>query len=70
MNSESNNDDKKADKKQQYVRRERYSGSVQRSFYVDKVDKEHSSAEYKDGVLKVTLPKLTKEATKTQIAVK
>lgn len=50
-----------------YVCRERYYGSVQRSFYVDEIDKANSSAEYKDGILKITLPKLTKEVVNTQI---
>lgn len=41
-----------------YVRRERKLGSVSRSFYVENVDNEGIKAEYKDGVLKIILPKL------------
>lgn len=50
-----------------YLRRERYSGSMQRSFYIDNVDKDNIKAEYKDGVLTVVLPKLTEKQTATQI---
>ena len=50
-----------------YVRRERYYGTVQRSFYIDNVDKANSKAEYNDGILKVTLPKLAKKDSSTQI---
>lgn len=40
-----------------YVRRERSSGSFERSFRLDGIDSEAISAEYKDGILSVTLPK-------------
>lgn len=50
-----------------YLRRERYSGSMQRSFYIDNVDKDNIKAEYKDGVLTVVLPKMTEKQTATQI---
>lgn len=51
-----NNDQKDNDGK--YIRRERYSGSVSRSFYVgDKVTEEDIHAKFEDGILKLTLPK-------------
>ncbi len=51
------NDEK--DSKGRYLRRESFSGSCARSFYVgDSVKKEDISAKFEDGVLKVTLPKL------------
>lgn len=50
-------DDKK-DKDGKYIRRERYSGSVSRSFYVgDKLTEEDIHAKFEDGILKLTLPK-------------
>lgn len=52
-----------------YLRRERYSGAMQRSFYIDNVDKDNIKASYKDGVLTVVLPKLTKQQTATQISI-
>ena len=40
-----------------YIRRERTFGSYQRSFDISGIDTENITAEYKDGILKVTLPK-------------
>ncbi|MGM0421045.1 MAG: Hsp20/alpha crystallin family protein [Bacillota bacterium] len=40
-----------------YIRRERRSGSFQRSFYLENVREEDINAEYDNGVLRVTLPK-------------
>jgi len=51
-----NNDQKDDDGK--YIRRERFSGSVSRSFYVgEKVTEEDIHAKFEDGILKLTLPK-------------
>lgn len=58
--------DKPADK---YLRRERYYGSMQRSFYIDNVNKADIKAAYKDGVLTVTLPKATKQQSDTTIEI-
>ncbi len=41
-----------------YLRRERSVGQVSRSYYVDNVDHDAVKADYKDGVLKIILPKL------------
>ena len=41
-----------------YIRRERYAGACERSFYVgDQLTEEDIKAEYKHGVLKLTVPK-------------
>lgn len=46
-----------------YVRRERYTGSCQRSFYVgDQVKQEDIHAAFENGVLKLTIPKETPKA--------
>ena len=42
-----------------YVRRERTFGRIERSFYLGDIDEESISAEFKDGILRVTVP--TKE---------
>ena len=61
------------DKEGKYIRRERYAGSCQRSFYVGKdVTEEDIKASFKHGILKLTIPK--KEAkpaveNKKQIAI-
>ena len=45
------------DKDGRYIRRERYSGQVARSFYVGDLKPEDISAKYEDGILKLSLPK-------------
>lgn len=40
-----------------YLRRERSVGQVSRSYYVENVDHDAVKADYKDGVLKIILPK-------------
>lgn len=64
-NTDANND-KTAEK---YLRRERYYGEMQRSFYIDDIDAANIKAAYKDGILTVTLPKAVKQETATTISV-
>ena len=45
------------DDKGNYIRRERYSGSMSRSFYIDNVDEAKCQADFKDGILTVNMPK-------------
>ena len=54
------------DKKHNYVRCERSYGSYQRSFGTTGIDTDHIEAEFKNGVLKLELPKIkeTKPETK------
>ena len=50
------------DKKGKLIRQERYSGSMQRSFYVgENITEEDIKASFKHGVLNLTLPKKEKE---------
>ena len=49
-----------------YIRRERRMGSMSRSFYIDNIDESKVSAEFKDGVLRVDLPKLPENVTKAK----
>ncbi|MDD4494519.1 MAG: Hsp20/alpha crystallin family protein [Eubacteriales bacterium] len=59
------------EEKDNYLRMERRYGSFSRSFYVDNIKNEDVKAEYKDGILKVTLPKDDKaKAKKRAIDVK
>jgi HSP20 family protein len=44
-----------------YLRRERSVGQVSRSYYVENVDQDAVKADYKDGVLKIILPKLKQD---------
>lgn len=50
------------DEKQRYIRKERYSGHYQRSFYVgDAVKQEDIQAKFTDGVLTLMVPKKEKQ---------
>ena len=50
------------EKKGKAIRKERYEGSMQRSFYVgEEVKEEDIKAKFEDGVLKLTVPKKEKE---------
>lgn len=55
MNKETDN----SDEQQNYICKECYYGTMQRSFYVGQIDKANAKAEYTDGVLKILLPKTT-----------
>ncbi|MFW5788285.1 MAG: Hsp20/alpha crystallin family protein [Halanaerobiales bacterium] len=45
------------EEKENYLRRERRSGTYQRSFRLDNVNEDGIEAEYEDGILNVVLPK-------------
>ena len=56
LDKEDKNEDKNEDKK--YLRKERYEGSMSRSFYVgDEITEKEINASYKNGVLTLELPK-------------
>ena len=56
-------DKDKKDKKGNYIRQERYAGSVGRSFYVgDAYRQEDVKARYENDILKLTLPKKDQKA--------
>ncbi len=51
-----NNDEK--DEKGKLIRKERYSGSMQRSFYIgEDIQEDDIKAKFEDGVLKISVPK-------------
>ena len=57
-------------KDKNYIRRERRYGTYKREFYLGELDSEKINAEFKDGVLTVTVPKKEEIETKTVIEVK
>ena len=58
------------DEKGNYVRRERGTSSMSRSFFIDNIDEAKATADYKDGILSVHLPKSEKaEETSHTIAI-
>ena len=55
------------DKKGKYIRKERYAGSMSRSFYVgDAITQEDIKAKYEDGILKLTIPKKDAKAVENK----
>lgn len=55
------------DKKGRYIRRERYAGSLSRSFYVGEgVTQDQVHAKYEHGILKLSLPKVDAKAVEQQ----
>ena len=51
-------DKEQKDKKGKYIRKERYAGSMSRSFYVgDAITEDDVHAKYEDGILKLSVPK-------------
>lgn len=54
--------EEKEDKKEKYVRRERYFGECSRSFYLgDNIKEENISASFKNGILSLEIPKIENE---------
>ena len=50
--------EEKNEKDGKYIRKERYSGAMSRSFYVgDELKQEDIKAKYQDGILKLSVPK-------------
>ncbi len=54
-------DEEKEEENNGYIRRERKTGQISRSFYVEGINQEEIDAKYENGVLTVTLPKKQKE---------
>lgn len=55
--------DSKREEKADYIYNERRAGSFQRSFTLHEIQEDAISAEYKDGVLTLTIPKLVEKAS-------
>ena len=50
-------EEQKDEKSAKYIRRERYSGACERSFYVGNINEADIKGEFKHGILKLTIPK-------------
>ena len=60
-------DKDKETKKGKYIRKERYTGTMQRSFYVgDAVTQEDVKAKFEDGILKLSIPKKDAKAVENK----
>ncbi len=63
-------EDSKDKSKKNYIRHERFYGTSTRSFYVGDIDESKIKAEFKHGVLKVTLPEEKTKKSNTVIEIK
>ena len=67
INASKGLDKDEKDKKGKYVRRERYAGSLTRSFYVgDQVTEKDVHPKYENGILSFTVPKENKQVEEKQ----
>ena len=66
ISAEHNNTNEEKDKDGKYIRRERTFGSYKRSFDISGVDADAISAEYKNGVLTIDLPKKKPESPQSK----
>ena len=58
ISASKNTENEEKDKKGNYIRRERYNGTMSRSFYVgDALTQEDIKAAFKDGILRLQFPK-------------
>ena len=58
--------EEKEEKDGKYIRKERYSGAMSRSFYVgDELKQEDIKAKYEDGILKLSVPKTEQKKVET-----
>ncbi len=59
ISAEKGLDEEKEDKCAKYIRKERYAGTCERSFYVgEDVEQNDIKGEFKHGILKLTIPKV------------
>lgn len=68
ISAEKNTEDNEEDKN--YIRRERTYGRYERSFYLGDFDDTDVEAEFKDGILKITVPKKEQNDDKKYIEIK
>lgn len=61
--------DEENEEDKNYIRRERSYGKYQRSFYLGDIDTENIKAEFKDGMLKIVVPKTEQIETKKHIEI-
>lgn len=60
-------DKDESDKEGKYIRKERYAGSMSRSFYVgEEISEEDVRGKFEDGILKIDVPKKERKAIETK----
>ena len=66
ITAEKSSENEEGDEEKNYIRKERTYGKYQRSFYIGGIDKEKIDANFKDGILKITMPKKEEEKSSKQ----
>ena len=67
ISAEKGLDKEEKDKKDKYIRRERYAGACERSFYVgENLTQEDIKAKYENGILKLSVPKKPAKAVEAK----
>lgn len=69
ITAEKNNEVNEEDSEKKYIRRERVYGKITRSFNFADIDEENIKADFNNGILKVVIPKETKQETKRFIEI-
>ncbi len=70
IKAEKNNENNEEDEDKNYIRRERSYGAYERSFYLGDLDQDKVEAEFKDGILKISVPKKEEVNNKKMIEIK
>ena len=70
ITAEKNNEEEEKDEDKKYICHERTYGKYQRSFYIGDIETDEISAEFKDGILKIIVPKKEKSSDKKMIEIK
>ena len=65
--AEKSNESEEKDEDKKYIRRERSYGKYSRTFYLGDVDEEKINAEFNNGTLAISIPKLEEKQTKKYI---
>ena len=63
-------EEKNDEENKNIIRKERFYGSMERKFYVGDVDEDNIEATFKNGVLKIKVPKIDKDKNKKLIEIK
>lgn len=70
IKAEKNSENNEEDENKNYIRRERSYGAYERSFYLGDLDQDKVEAEFKDGILKISVPKKEEVNNKKMIEIK
>ena len=70
IKAEKNSENNEEDEDKNYIRRERSYGAYERIFYLGDLDQDKVEAEFKDGILKISVPKKEEVNNKKMIEIK